>query len=56
MVVDGIDGRRRGKLEEKELVSKPQIQSGCENKRADAGRGGLTCLARFKKSQARTAT
>ena len=47
MVVDGIVGRRRGKLkEEKELVIKPQIQPGCENKRADAGWGGLTCLAR----------
>ena len=47
MVVGGIVGRRRGKLkEEKELVSKPQIPSGCESKRADAGWGGLTCLAR----------
>ena len=47
MVVDGTVGRRRGKLkEEKELMSKPQIQPGCENKRADAGRGGLTCLTR----------
>ena len=47
MVVDDIDGRRRGKLkEEKEFVSKPQIQPGCKNKRADAGRGGLTCLTR----------
>ena len=51
-----MDGRRRGKREGGEgPVNKHQIGLDVENKRADAGRNGRTCLAR-PSSQARTGT
>ena len=43
MAVDGIDGRRRGKLEGPRV--RTRFSLGVESERADAGRGSQTCHA-----------